>query len=117
MKKHLYFLSLLVIITVFQAKSQEVIAVINEPNVVLLDPFDGSVLNSAFIDLTPLNQGQPKDITQVGEEIWITDQTADRIDRFDLTGTFLSTINTGLDNIKGLAVIGSEVWVTNAGYQ
>ncbi|MDA0719057.1 MAG: T9SS type A sorting domain-containing protein [Bacteroidetes bacterium] len=115
MKKHLYFLSLLVIITVFQAKSQEVIAVINEPNVVLLDPFDGSVLNSAFIDLTPLNQGQPKDITQVGEEIWITDQTADRIDRFDLTGTFLSTINTGLDNIKGLAIIGSEVWVTNAG--
>jgi len=95
--------------------AQEVIAVIKEPNVVLLDPFDGTVINSSFIDLTPLNQGQPKALVQVGEEIWISDQTADRIDRFDLSGNFLSTIDTGLDNIKGLNVIGDEVWVTNAG--
>lgn len=115
MNKKLLSLSLFVIISVFKITAQDVIAVINEPNIVLLDAFDGSIINPSFIDLTPLNQGQPKDITQVGEEIWITDQTADRIDRFDLTGIYLSTIDTGLDNIKGLSVIGSEVWVTNAG--
>ena len=115
MKKNYVYIAFLSIITIFQSKAQEVIAVINEPNIVLLDPFDGSILDPSFIDLTPLNQGQPKGITQVGNEIWISDQTADRIDRFDLTGTFISTIDTGLDNIKGLNVIGDEVWVTNAG--
>ena len=96
-------------------EAQEVIAVIREPNVVLLSPQDGSVIDPSFIDLTPLNQGQPKALTQVGDQIWIADQTEDRIDRFDLDGNYLSTIDTGLDNVKGLGVIQDEVWVTNAG--
>jgi hypothetical protein len=96
-------------------QAQEVIAVIREPNVVLLSPFDGSVINQSFIDLSPLSQGQPKGLTQVGDQIWIADQTEDRIDRFDLEGNYIGTINTGLDNIKGLDVVEDEVWVTNAG--
>lgn len=115
MKNNYLIFGLLIVLTFFEGKAQEVIAVINEPNIVLLNPFDGSIINPSFIDLTPLNQGQPKGIAQVGSEIWISDQTADRIDRFDLTGAFTSTINTGLDNVKGLNVIGDEVWVTNAG--
>ena len=112
--KHLLF-SLLSLAMVQNSRSQEVIAAINEPNIVLLDAFDGTILDPSFIDLTSLNQGLPKAITQVGEQIWISDQTADRIDRFDLTGAYISTIDTGLDNVKGLDVIGNEVWVTNAG--
>lgn len=115
MRQNILGLSVLALFFTAQLRAQEVIAVINEPNIVLLDPFDGSVINPSFIDLSPLNQGQPKALVQVGEEIWISDQTADRIDRFDLSGNFLSTIDTGLDNIKGLDVIGDEVWVTNAG--
>ena len=115
MKNNYLIFGLLIVLTFFEGKAQEVIAVINEPNIVLLNPFDGSIINPSFIDLTPLNQGQPKGIAQVGSEIWISDQTADRIDRFDLTGAFTSAINTGLDNVKGLNVIGDEVWVTNAG--
>lgn len=115
MKNKYLLFSLLTLLSLLEAKAQDVIAVIKEPNIVLLDPFDGSVLDPSFIDLTPLGQGQPKAMVQIGEEIWISDQTADRIDRFDLTGSFISTIDSGLDNIKGLNKIGSEVWVTNAG--
>lgn len=96
--------------------AQEQIAVIREPFVVLLDATDGSIVDPTFIDLTPLSQGTPKALIQVGEELWITDQIEDRIDRFDLEGNYLSTITGGLDNIKGMAVVDdSEVWVTNAG--
>jgi len=94
---------------------EDVIAVIQEPFVVLLDPEDGSVIDNQFIDLTPLNQGTPKDIVQVGNELWISDQIEDRIDRFDIDGNYLSTIGTGLDNIKGMEIVDDEVWVTNAG--
>ncbi|MDT0555201.1 T9SS type A sorting domain-containing protein [Patiriisocius hiemis] len=109
------FFALLFTTSTSFSQEQEVIAVIQEPFVVLLDPADGSVLDNQFIDLTPLNPATPKDLLQVDDELWISDQLEDRIDRFDLDGTFLSTINTDLDNIKGMAVVDDEVWVTNAG--
>ena len=96
------------------AYAQDRIAVIQSPNVVLLDPANGAIVDPSFIDLTPLNPGTPKGIIQVLDEIWISDQIRDRIDRFDLSGTYLSTISGGLDNIKGMAVVNGEVWVTNA---
>lgn len=105
----------------FNATAQERIASLQEPFVVLLDPSDGTVIDPTFIDLSPLAQGTPKAMIQVDDEIWISDQTEDRIDRFDLSGNYLSTIggqvsNGGLDNIKGMAVVNNlEVWVTNAG--
>ena len=101
--------------------AQDRIASLQEPFVVLLDPADGSVIDPTFIDLSPLAQGTPKALIQVDEEIWISDQIEDRIDRFDISGNYLSTIGGqmsggGLDNIKGMAVVNnSEVWVTNAG--
>jgi len=104
-------------ITTLQAQ-EERIAVIQEPFIILLDPDDGTILDPEFIDLTPLSQGTPKDILQVGEEIWISDQLEDRIDRFDLEGVYVSTIegvDVGLDNIRGLEIVDDEIWVTNAG--
>lgn len=103
------------LLTISVVNAQERIAVIQNPFIVLLDPADGSIIDPSFIDLTALNPGTPKGILQVLEEIWVTDQLEDRIDRFDLSGAYLSTINGGLDNIRGLAVVNSEVWVTNAG--
>ncbi len=99
-----------------QTFSQDRIAILQEPFVVLLDPEDGTILNPTFIDLSPLSQGTPKALLQVNNQIWITDQIEDRIDRFDLEGNYLSTISGGLDNIRGLELVNSsEVWVTNAG--
>ena len=87
--------------------------------VAAFDPFDGSLVNSNYIDL-PSGAATPNHAIQVGSEIWVSDQVADRIDRFSLGGNFLSSIGGGvagggLDNIRGMAVVGSEVWVTNNG--
>jgi hypothetical protein len=112
----LLFLSLLTLtLGTGLVSAQDRIAVIQSPNVLLLDPANGAVVDPSFIDLTPLNPGTPKGIIQVLDEIWITDQIRDRIDRFDHSGNFLSTISGGLDNVKGMAVVNGEVWVTNAG--
>lgn len=95
--------------------SQNVIGVVNDGFLALLDPIDGSVIDSEFIEL---DEGTPKALIQVGEEIWITYQVGDKIERYDLEGNLLNTISGGIDNIKGLALIdGDEVWVTNAGTQ
>lgn len=112
---------LLILLGFNTINAQELLAVIQNPNVVLLDPDTGAIINSSFIDLTPLNPGTPKDIAQVGDELWVTDQLRDRIDRFDLDGNHLGQIGGqiaggGLDNIKGLTLVNNtEVWVTNAG--
>lgn len=107
---------LLAIVTFGNLQAQERILALQEPFVILIDPADGTILDPDFIDLTPQSQGLPKGIIQVGDELWISDQTADVIYRYDLGGTFISTITGGMDNIKGMALINNtEVWVTNAG--
>ena len=114
--KNVYFLWVMVLFFSIKSFAQEQIAVIQEPYVLLLNAETGEIEDPDFIDLSPLNQGTPKGIRQVGEEIWITDQIEDLIYRFDLTGNYISSITGGMDNVKGLDVIdGSEVWVTNAG--
>lgn len=96
--------------------AQQQIAVIQGSNVRLLDFQTGDVVNPNFITIN--NPGTPKAIIQVGNEIWITHQIGDRIDRHDLNGNFISSISGGLDNIRGLGIVnGTEVWVTNAGTQ
>lgn len=79
---------------------------------VTFDPFDGSLINSNF---ATIDGGTPKHAMQVGNEIWVSNQLNDNIDRFSLDGTFMSSIGGALDNIKGMAIVGNEVWVTNAG--
>lgn len=94
-------------------RAQEVILAIQSPNVVLLDVETGNIVNPTFFEIQ--NPGTPKDILQVGDEIWISHQIGDRIDRYDLEGNFLSSVSGGMDNIKGMGLINnSEVWVTNA---
>ncbi|MEO0825509.1 MAG: PEP-CTERM sorting domain-containing protein [Cyanobacteria bacterium J06639_16] len=86
----------------------------NSDRILLFDPFDGSLVNDNFIDgaglfSTPLNA------IQVNEEIWVSDQVADSIFRFDLSGGLINTISGGLDNIRGMAFVGDTVYVSNAG--
>ncbi|MBA5629948.1 Ig-like domain-containing protein [Moheibacter lacus] len=115
MKKNLLFLGFLILLAI-QSFSQEKIAVVQDPFVLLLNAETGEVEDPEFIDLTALNPGTPKGIRQVGEEIWISDQNEDMIFRFDLDGNFISSISGAMDNIKGFDLINdSEVWVSNAG--
>ncbi len=79
---------------------------------VLFDPTDGSVVNDNFFALAG---GTTVHAMQVGNEIWVSEQIGDRISRWDFEGSSLGAISGGLDNIRGMGVIGNTVYVTNAG--
>ncbi|MBS1725668.1 MAG: PEP-CTERM sorting domain-containing protein [Armatimonadetes bacterium] len=79
---------------------------------VSFDPFDGSVINS---NLFGLAGGTPIQAIQVGNEIWVSEQVGDRVSRWSMTGTSLGQISGGLDNVRGLSLIGNTVYVCNAG--
>lgn len=82
----------------------------------LFDATTGALFQQSFIDLSVLGAATPIEALQVGNQIWVSDQLEDVIYRFGLNGSHLGTIgNAGLDNIKGMAVVGNQVWVTNAG--
>ena len=82
----------------------------------LFDAQTGALVQQNFIDLVAVGAATPKHALQVGNQIWVSDQITDSIYRFDLTGSFMGQIgNAGLDNIKGMEVVGNQVWVTNAG--
>lgn len=84
----------------------------------LFDPFDGSIVQANYLQWGDLGTGgsTAKEALQVGNQIWVSDQIRDVIYRFNLDGSHIATIpNTGLDNIKGMEVVGDQVWVTNAG--
>lgn len=84
---------------------------------VLFDTFDGSVVNGNFFGL---QAGTPIHAINVGNEIWVSEQIGDRISRWDLSGNLLGNIGGqfpggGLDNIRGMSLIGNTVYVSNAG--
>lgn len=73
---------------------------------------DGSLVNNAFItdaaSAATYDFNTPIEAIQVGQEIWISDQISDAIFRFSLGGTYLSKI-TGLDDIRGISLVGNQV--------
>ncbi|MEZ5975930.1 MAG: hypothetical protein R3E96_14140 [Planctomycetota bacterium] len=86
-------------------------------HVMLFDGFDGSLINANFLDLnastgTPPNL--PIEAKVVGSEIWVSDQNADTIFRFDPSGTYLGQSSAALDNVRGFEVAFGSVWVANA---
>lgn len=81
----------------------------------LFDATTGALFQQNFIDLSAVGASTPKHALQVGNQIWVSDQIQDKIFRFDLAGAFQGEITGALDNIKGMEVVGNQVWVTNAG--
>jgi uncharacterized protein (TIGR03382 family) len=81
----------------------------------LFDATTGALFQQNFIDLLAVGARTPKHALQVGNQIWVSDQLDDKIFRFDLSGSFIGEIGGALDNIKGMEVVGNQVWVTNAG--
>jgi hypothetical protein len=87
----------------------------------LYSPADGSLVNATFIvdaGGTPYNIDLPKDAIQVGNEVWIIDQNADSLFRFDLQGAYVATVPpaTGmLDNIRGGCFANNTIYVSNDG--
>ena len=90
----------------------------NNDQVYLISAADGSVIDASFIDIaTPAaNAGvssTPIEVLEVGNNIWISDQVADRIWKFDRNGSFLGDIGVGeFNNIRGMEVVGNTVYVS-----
>ncbi len=77
---------------------------------------DGSLLNA---ELFGLAGGTPVHALSVGNEIWVSEQLGDRVSRWSVSGSLLGQVGGGatggLDNVRGMGLVGSTVYVTNAG--
>ncbi|MFO0856945.1 MAG: hypothetical protein U0640_06270 [Phycisphaerales bacterium] len=86
-----------------------------DPTTGVLDTF-GWIVDD--VSSTNYNFQTPIEAIQVGNEIWVTDQLSDAIYRFTANyaaPTFISGITTQLDNVRGLALVGNRVYVSNSG--
>lgn len=75
-------------------------------------PVDGSVVNS---NMFALAGGTPIHAMQVGNEIWVSEQLGDRVSRWSLNGASLGAITGQMDNVRGMGMVGGNVYVTNDG--
>ena len=100
------------------AATAQLLAVNSTQNkVLLLDAFDGHVIEANYIDLITAGSNLPIEAISVGSEIWVSDQNADKIMRFSQDGTtHLGDISGGLDNLRGMELVNGEVFLSNAGF-
>lgn len=88
--------------------------------VMLFSSVDGSLIDANWItDAGAVGWffTTPKEASVIGSEIWVSDQVADAIHRFDLDRNFLSSITAHpgggvLDNLRGFGSDGTSVYLT-----
>lgn len=98
------------------ASGQLMVVESTSDKVMLFDDFDGSLITTNFIDLTVSGASTPINAVRVGKEIWVTDQLNDIIMRWSADGTtHLGNISGGMDNIRGMEVVGNTAYISNAG--
>lgn len=83
-----------------------------------LDAFDGSVINSSFIDGSDGTLGSPKNAVSSGRgSIYVADQIRDTVTEWGMDGSFLGTVVQGgsglIDNLRGMAVFNNQMYVTS----
>ena len=94
--------------------------------ILLFDPINGSLIDDNFIDGSETGLGifsTPINAIQVNREIWVSDQGANAIFRFDLKGSYLGVVSDadgdgdtdGLDNIRGIEFANGLIYVANSG--
>lgn len=86
--------------------------------------FDGSLVNANLI-VDPVGTGghlsSPKCAIDSGRgTIFVSDQVSDGVFEYSYSGAYLGTVagasvGSPLDNVRGIAVFGSDLYVTNAG--
>ena len=100
------------------AAQAQVLAMPDSTNnrLVTFSAVDGSLLNA---ELFALAGGTPLHALSVGNEIWVSEQIGDRVSRWSPNGSFLGQLgggtSGGLDNVRGMGLVGSTVYVTNSG--
>ncbi len=88
--------------------------------IMLFNDFNGALIDANWItDIAqPFVFSTPREAKQVGNQIWVTDQVADAVHRFDLNRNFLGSLtahpNGGvLDNLRGIGFDGTTAYVLN----
>jgi hypothetical protein len=88
--------------------------------IMMFSDVDGSLIDANWLSDTGAVGWfftTPKEAMQVGNEIWISDQVADAIHRFDFNRNFLGSItahpNGGvIDNLRGMGIHNGQVYLT-----
>jgi hypothetical protein len=88
--------------------------------VMLFSRADGSVINPNWVTdqgAVGWSLSMPREATAVGQQVWVSDQLADALMRFDSDGNFLGSITAHpaggtLDNVRGFGVTSSRVYLT-----
>ncbi len=93
--------------------------------IMLFSEADGSLVDANFISnaTSPYTFVTPKEVVQVGNEIWISDQVANAVFCFTATydppnsiyPVYIRTITGGMSNMRGLAQVGNRMYITNTG--
>ncbi len=90
--------------------------------IVKFDAQTGAVVDADFIldaaNALTYDLNLPKDVFQVNNQIWVIDQSADSIFRFDLDGNWIGTTNGAagtLDNCRGGEFVNGTIYVSNDG--
>lgn len=91
----------------------------------LFDAFDGSLIEQNFLDLDSFfSSSNPFIASQVNNEIWVSDNNNNRIDRFTLGGSYIGTdggfsnpnpesITDGIGGPRGMTQVGNSLYVVN----
>jgi streptogramin lyase len=111
--------SLVASLAIAGAVEAQVVLTWNTTNdtVAAFSPVDGSLITANYFPTTSATQVSAID---VNSEVWISEQTATRIVRYDRCGTVLGVIGPSfpggaINNIRGMAFVGGLVYVTNSG--
>jgi hypothetical protein len=83
------------------------------------NPVDGSLVNATFVPIASTG-GTKVGCIEVNGEVWVSEQTGDRIVRYATNGTVLGVIGPtfaggGLDNCRGMSLINGLVHIANDG--
>ncbi len=83
----------------------------------MYDPFEGTYLGDLIVDTTrfstPINA-----VVGPDGDIYVSDQVADSVFVYDIAGNYLYTYadsSDGLDNIRGIAFRGTELFISKGG--
>jgi hypothetical protein len=123
MHRRIVFASIFSLIAAIPAISQAQLMIPDAgagDRVMLFDSFNGSAIDLNWItDIGAVGWffTTPKEAAVVNNEIWVSDQVADAIHRFDMNRNFIDSISkdhTGvsLDNLRGFGYDGSRVYLT-----
>jgi streptogramin lyase len=119
MRISLPIVSILAALALGGATQAQVVVTTNSATdtLVAFSPVDGSLLSSSVF---PISTAISVSAIDVNNEVWISEQTATRIVRYDRCGNVVGVIGPtfpggAINNIRGMAFVGGQVYVTNSG--